>query len=183
MEKLTFRDVDSSTWGDLEALFSARGGPKHCWCMVWRPKPRGASKMGTEIRKTWLRDFVTRGVPIGIVGYIAGEPVAWCSIGPRPEHRRLGGPDDYRGEANAVWSLTCFFIKRAHRGNGRMAELIGAAIDSARRGGAVLVEAYPVEPDAPSYRFMGFTPIFTRAGFTEVGTAGFRRHVMRLHLG
>ncbi|MHA1549084.1 MAG: GNAT family N-acetyltransferase [Alphaproteobacteria bacterium] len=182
MDKLVFRDLDTSTWDDLETLFSAPGGPKHCWCMVWRPKPRGASKMGKEIRRTWLHAFVERGVPIGLLGYADDAPVAWCSIGPRAEHRRLGGPEDLQDEINAVWSLTCFYIQRSHRRTGRVSELIGAAVDYARRGGAVLVEAYPVEPDAPSYRFMGFTPVFTRAGFTEVGTAGFRRHVMRLHL-
>jgi hypothetical protein len=45
-----------------------------------------------------------------------------------------------------------------------------------------MVEAYPVAPDAPSYRFMGFVPVFEEAGFAEVGRAGTRRHVMRLSL-
>jgi hypothetical protein len=44
------------------------------------------------------------------------------------------------------------------------------------------VEAYPVDEAAPSYRFMGFVPVFAAAGFTEVGRAGTRRHVMRLNL-
>lgn len=30
---------------------------------------------------------------------------------------------------------------------------------------------------------MGFTSVFTEAGFTEVGREGKRRHVMRLTLG
>ena len=43
-----------------------------------------------------------------------------------------------------------------------------------------MIEAYPVDPASPSYRFMGFIPAFERAGFTEIGTAGTRRHIMRL---
>lgn len=48
--------------------------------------------------------------------------------------------------------------------------------------GATVVEAYPVEPDSPSCRFMGFESTFAAAGFQEVGTAGTRQRVMRLRL-
>jgi hypothetical protein len=63
-----------------------------------------------------------------------------------------------------------------------MNQLIQAAIDHSRGRGATVVEAYPVDPDSPSYRFMGFVPIFRAFGFEEVGIAGSRRHVMRLTL-
>jgi hypothetical protein len=46
-----------------------------------------------------------------------------------------------------------------------------------------VVEAYPVDADSPSYRFMGFVAPFEKAGFREVGRAGTRRHVMRRSLG
>ncbi len=179
---LTFRDVDTTTWDDLDTLFSSRGGPKYCWCMVWRPKPSGASKVSNDVRRGWLKAFVDRSVPIGILGYADDEPVGWCSIGPRPEHRRLGGPDDFADRPNAVWSLTCFYVKRALRGEGLSRQLLDAAIERARRGGAEVVEAYPVLPSSPSYRFMGVTTLFKRAGFEELGPAGTRRHVMRLAL-
>jgi hypothetical protein len=42
-----------------------------------------------------------------------------------------------------------------------------------------VIEAYPVDPDSPSYRFMGFVGVFAAAKFEEVGRAGRRRHVMR----
>nr|PZN92019.1 MAG: acetyltransferase [bacterium] len=44
------------------------------------------------------------------------------------------------------------------------------------------MEFHPVDPDSPSYRFMGFVRFFEAAGFREVGRAGSRRHVMRLDL-
>ena len=60
--------------------------------------------------------------------------------------------------------------------------LIAAAVEHARRKGASVVEAYPVDPDSPSYRFMGFVGTFEAMGFRAVGRAGTRRHVMRLIL-
>jgi hypothetical protein len=57
-------------------------------------------------------------------------------------------------------------------------QLIEAAADYAKRNGATVLEAYPVDPDSPSYRFMGFVPTFEAAGFEEIGRAGTRRHVM-----
>jgi len=60
--------------------------------------------------------------------------------------------------------------------------LIAAAVTHAKQSGATIVEAYPVPPDAPSYRFMGFVPVFIEAGFTDIGMAGTRRHVMRLEV-
>lgn len=162
-------------------LFESRGGPRHCWCIAWRPAPLAVRRGGAEARRAVLEGFVRAGTPIGILGYAAGEPVAWCSVAPRDSYRPLGGPEAREGEI--VWSIACFFVKRALRGRGMTAALIRAAVDHARRQGATVVEAYPVDPDAPSYRFMGFLESFAKAGFHEVGRAGTRRHVMRLTLG
>jgi len=60
--------------------------------------------------------------------------------------------------------------------------MLEAAIAYARDGGATIIEAYPVDPESPSYRFMGFVPALERLGFAPVGMAGSRRHVMRLPL-
>ena len=46
-----------------------------------------------------------------------------------------------------------------------------------------MVEAYPVDPDSPSYRFMGYVGSFEAMGFQAIGRAGTRRHVMRLSVG
>jgi GNAT superfamily N-acetyltransferase len=112
-------------------------------------------------------------------GISGAQPIAWCSIAPRESYRPLGGPE---GGHSRVWSLACFFIRREHRRHGLAGPLLRAAIDFAARGGATIVEAYPVDPDSPSYRYMGFVELFQKAGFEEVGRAGARRHVMRLNL-
>lgn len=122
---------------------------------------------------------IAAGTPIGLLGYIDEEPVAWCSIAPRSRYRRLvedGSSDE------GVWSLACFFVIRRLRRQGITQRIIAAAVGHAKSKGAKVVEAYPVAPDSPSYRFMGFVPAFENAGFTEAGRAGSRRYVFRLQV-
>lgn len=177
---MEIHEVDHDRWADLERLFESRGGPKACWCMVWRATPQESKHTDGASRKAALRRRVQEGVPVGLLAYQEGEPVAWCSIAPRPTYRWLGGPVDPAVDPDRVWSIVCFFVARHVRGNGVMAHLLGSAITHARRRGAAVVEAYPVDPDSPSYRFMGFVPTFEALGFHEVGRAGTRRHVMRM---
>jgi hypothetical protein len=34
--QFVFREVSHENWPDFAGLFESRGGPKSCWCMVWR---------------------------------------------------------------------------------------------------------------------------------------------------
>jgi GNAT superfamily N-acetyltransferase len=176
MQPITFHEVDASRWDDLERLFESRGGPKSCWCMVWRA---GAKTAKGPDRKAAMKRYVCEGVPIGLLGYSSGEPVAWCSIAPRTTYRDFGGPTNVSELPEDVWSLACFFIRRELRGKGLTKKIIEAAVQHAAKRGAKVVEAYPVEPGSPSYRFMGYLSTFSAAGFHEVGRAGTRRRVMR----
>ncbi|MDB4951581.1 MAG: GCN5-related N-acetyltransferase [Gemmatimonadetes bacterium] len=180
--RMVFHAVDRTRWADVERLFEGRGGPKSCWCMVWRATPAEARDTSGRARKAALHGRVEGGVPIGILGYVDGEPLAWCSVAPRDTYRRLDGAEAKEEDGERVWSIACFFIHRALRGQGAMNRLLAAAVEHARDQRATVVEAYPVDADSPSYRFMGFVPSFEAAGFREVGRAGTRRHVMRLAL-
>lgn len=173
-----FAVVDGDHWPDLERLFERRGGPHTCWCMVWRDMPSQARR-DKSAKKAELKRRVVEGIPVGILGYVDDQPVAWCSVGPRPSFRRLAD-DDLCAEADCVWSITCFFVNRRYRNQGLAGRLIDSAVSYARSNGADVVEAYPVDKSSPSYRFMGFIPQFERAGFVMVGTAGARRQVMQL---
>ncbi len=179
--KLVFREVTPERWPDMERLFEAPGGPKYCWCMVWRDMP-GVRRRDRSNKKAAMQARALGGEPVGILGYDNDQPVAWCSIAPRPTYRKLGGVQDPEEPPDSVWSLACMFIPRRLRGQGIAKQLVSAAVEQARSRGASVVEAYPVDPDSPSYRFMGVIPTFTGLGFEEVGRAGTRRHVMRLRL-
>src|SRR5438105_1505355 len=121
MPTLEFHEVDASRWDDFERLFEGRGGPKSCWCMIWRT---GAKSTKGPDRKAAIRQRVGDGIPIGLLGYLRGEPVAWCSIAPRPTFRELGGPDHVGDGPEQVWSLVCFFIRRELRGQGLTRQVI-----------------------------------------------------------
>jgi len=124
-----------------------------------------------------MRERVLGGTPVGLLAYRGDHPVAWCSVAPKATFERLGkGVGD---DIDAVWSITCFFVPRAERGQGLVGRLIDAAIDAARQHGARAVEAYPVDVDSPSYRFGGFVQTFARKQFKETGRLGTRRHIVR----
>ena len=149
--------------------------------MAWRATPDEvkAAPRGSD-RKPLMKSRVMDGTTVGLVGYLDGEPVAWVSIAPRDTYRDFGGPEAQKGEK--IWSLACMYVHRKLRGQGFGIQLIEAAQAYARKRGGNVLEAYPVDPKSPSYRFMGFVPAFERLGFTEIGRAGSRRHVMRLSL-
>jgi GNAT superfamily N-acetyltransferase len=146
--------------------------------MAWRKPDRKDELTGRANLKMAMSERVEAGVPVGLLGYIGCEPVAWCSVAPRSTHRRLvsDGSDE-----EGTWSITCFFIVKSQRRQGLGRLMLQAAVRHALESGAKVVEGYPVDPESPSYRFMGFVPTFEAAGFAECGRDGKRRHVMRLH--
>ncbi|MBE9099842.1 GNAT family N-acetyltransferase [Vacuolonema iberomarrocanum] len=176
--KLDFHPVTADRWGDFAQLFESKGGPHNCWCMVWRNNENRKTIPGKVGKKSSMKNRVDQGIPVGLLAYSDNEPIAWCSIAPRDTYKSLGGDET----KDCVWSLACFFIKRTFRNMGITSQLLTAAIDYAKENGAQYVEAYPVAPDSPSYRFMGFVSTFEKAGFQFVKSAGSRRNVMLLPL-
>ena len=178
---ISIKPVTRARWKDFEALFESPGAPKYCWCMAWRANREESDHRDGKSRKRFMKARVDAGVPVGLLAYAGREPVAWCSVAPKDTYRKLNDPDPDE-DAGRIWSIACFFVKREWRGRGLTARLVEAAAALARKKEAVALEAYPVDEDSPSYRFMGFVPFFKERGFGEIGRAGSRRHVMRLEL-
>jgi GNAT superfamily N-acetyltransferase len=178
-DSLTIREVTRETWHDFEKLFESKGGPKYCWCMAWRATPAEIKHADSADRKDQIAERVNSATPIGILGYLRSEPIAWCSIAPRSTFRGLvrnSGADE------GIWSITCFFVLRRLRRSNIATAMLSAAVKHAKRKGAKIVEGYPVDADSPSYRHMGFVSMFEDMGFLHRGREGSRRHVMRLSL-
>lgn len=181
-------EVDARRWPDFERLFESRGGPKWCWCRMFRADENGRMPHARADMKLAMFRKIESGARVGLLAYRDGEPVAWCSTAPRATFVHHGGPEPAPSrppgqteneDQDSVWSITCFYVKSSVRRRGMMSLLIEEAVRCARENGASVVEAYPVEFDAPSYRFCGFIPVFAAHGFEEVARAGLRRHVMR----
>src|SRR5687767_12851199 len=91
--KLKVAPVDKKNWKDFEALFESKGAPKYCWCMAWRMTKEELKSNTSANRKTFIKQRIASGTPIGLLGYLNNEPVAWCSIAPRESYQRLGGDE------------------------------------------------------------------------------------------
>ena len=173
---IRFVEVTQKTRGGFEDLFEQPGAPKYCWCMAWRHSSR--EHVQNDEKKRMMMALIDAGTPVGIHAELDGRTVGWCSVAPRETYRKLSKQQD--DTETGIWSIVCFYVPRALRGGGLASALLDAAIDHAFASGARIVEAYPVDEAAPSYRFMGFRDMFIARGFHDIGTAGTRRHVMRL---
>ncbi len=119
----------------------------------------------------------------GLLAYAGAAPVGWIAIEPRSAYPRLArsrvlAPVDER----PVWSITCFFVARSHRGKGLTRTLVEAAVRHARSRGGRIVEAYPVDPggdvsDARMYH--GAASTFRALGFEEVARRSRTRPIVR----
>jgi len=183
-DKVEFRPVTPENWHDFEKLFESRGGPKSCWCTVWRTvEASSTAERPVAAKKREMKRRISSGEPVGLLGYVDSEPVAWCSIAPRDTYRASMSDVMEGDETRNAWSIVCFFVSRPCRGQGLFQKLIKAAEAYAATKGATLLEGYPVDPDSPSYRFGGFLPAFEQAGYTHAGRKGTRRHFVRKVVG
>ena len=182
--KLSFAPLTEERWGDFERLFGERGACGGCWCMWWRLARGEFEKSKGVGNKRAMRQIVRAGQVPGILAYCDEEPVGWCAVGPREwypvlQRSRVLKPID----AKPVWAVTCFFVARDYRRRGVSAALLRAAVEHARRNGALIIEGYPVEPrkgQVPdAFAWMGLPSVFERAGFCEVARRSATRPIMR----
>jgi GNAT superfamily N-acetyltransferase len=177
-DEIVFRAVSAENWTDFESLFQKRGAPKSCWCTAWR-KIRADLKDDPSAKKHEMEKRIRGSEPVGILGYVNGDPIAWCSVAPRHTYRWSMADALEGDEHETIWSIVCFFVIGHFRGKGLFTPLIEAAEIHAAQSGATVLEAYPVDPDSPSYRFGGFLPTFEELGYKSVGGKGSRRYVVR----
>ena len=126
--------------------------------------------------------------PPGVVAFVDDDAVGWLQIGPRADApqwngaRRVSAPvrgadaDDAR-----VWATTCFYVKSSARGQGVSAALLKAGIAFAKKNGARVVEACPIDGAASAgAAYVGRSALFERAKFREVARRKPNRPLMRL---
>lgn len=185
--KLTVLPVTPDRWSDLEAVFTARGCSvaRGCWCMAYRrsgaQKPLSTSR--AKANRADLKALVDAGKSPGLIAYHNKVPVGWVSLAPRGEFAKLRRSPVMRPvDDKPVWSIVCFVVPSAHRGQGVAHGLLHGAIAYARKHGATLIEAYPVDKPARSSddaMWFGAKSMYDRAGFEEVARRKPTRPVVR----
>lgn len=179
--------VSKERWEDLEKLLGDRGGWQGCWCMRWRlARARFVSRRGTPNRQALHRE-IAAGQRTGIIAYRDGEPVGWCSVGPRENYPLLETSDLLaRVDDRAVWSITCLFVAKRARRQGVSVPLIRGAVAFAARNHADVVEAYPVIPMSEAMpvaaAMTGIYSAFKKAGFIEILRRVDVRPIMRFEI-
>lgn len=188
--KLTVAPLTPDRWPDLEAIFNARGCSvaRGCWCMAYRlsgsrgPLPAGTTR--AQANRAGLKALVDAGPPPGLIGYRGQVPVGWVSIGPRAAYAKLQrSPVMKPVDGQPVWSVICFVVPSEYRGQGVAQALLEAAVAYARKQGATLVEAYPVDKPVRSKDndlWFGAKSMYDHAGFTEVARRKPHRPVVRI---
>ncbi|RIX30042.1 GNAT family N-acetyltransferase [Amnibacterium setariae] len=178
---------------DLVAHALTGGGDgASCWCR-WLLETRRAFDAATrEERRTLLvRELEDAAVAPGLVLTVDGAAAGWVRVGPRVAQpgvlrtRVVRGGGAEPADDPEVWAVTCFVVRREHRGTGVAAALLDAAVGHAFAHGARVVEGYPVDraarPGATSAELWhGTAGLFVRAGFVETARPTPARPVMTL---
>lgn len=174
--KIETKELTPSMWDDVERLFGAKGACAGCWCMFWRlEEGETFDRVRGPAAKKRFKALVTKGRAHGILAYVDGEPVGWCSFDRRTDYPKLDRapslkvlPDE---PTEGVWSIPCFFIKAGWRGKGVARALLRAALRALKKHGATIAEGYPVQPGKggripAAFAWTGVPALFEPEGFT-----------------
>jgi ribosomal protein S18 acetylase RimI-like enzyme len=189
--KITIRPLTAARFGDLEAIFLARGCSiaRGCWCMYYRESGRPAVPPGAERaahRRAQLLALAGQDPPPGLIAYRGKVPVGWLAVAPREQFLKLRrSPVMKPVDDRPVWSIVCFVVPPEFRHQGVATALLAAAGAHARKYGATLLEAYPVdkaERGADEWLWHGAKSMYDKAGFVEVARRKPERPLVRLAL-
>lgn len=188
--KLTVAPLTPKRWSDLEAIFKAKGCSvaRGCWCMAYRlsgsRKPPPAGMTHAQANRASLKALVDAGNVPGLIGYRGKVPVGWVSIGSGEEYARLKRSSVMKPvDEQPVWSVICFVVPAEHRGQGVAQALLEGAVAYAKKQGAKLVEAYPVDKPGRSkddLMWFGAKSMYDNAGFKEIARRKPQRPIVRL---
>jgi GNAT superfamily N-acetyltransferase len=183
--------VTPDRFEDFADVVNPRRRPVACWCLSHRLRAPEIAELGGGSREQAMRRLCEREHPPGVVTYLDGVPVGWCSISPRSEIPRLQASKLIRPVDDVpVWSIICVVVRSGHRRKGVTQHLLEGALAYAAEQGAPAVEAHPVDPPGRmdlTMAFVGTRAMFERVGFEVVGTTdavagGLPRFVMRRDL-
>jgi ribosomal protein S18 acetylase RimI-like enzyme len=148
-----------------------------------QPQPR-AGTTRAQANKAQLKALVDSGRPPGLIGYRGKVPVGWVSIGPREDYAKLArSPVMKPVDDKPVWSVICFVVPSEYRNQGVARALLAGAVAYAKKCGAKLIEAYPVDKARRShddFMWFGAKAMYDKAGFSEVARRKPHRPVVRL---
>jgi ribosomal protein S18 acetylase RimI-like enzyme len=193
--RFTTKELSPKTWPDFVKLFAQKCGWQHCWCVhfhcphalpksEWLPTRAQRALRNRRIKKA----LVEKDQAHGILVYVDGKPAGWCQYGRSEELPRIDTNRNYRAcrhkqDELQLWRITCFVVDRKFRRRGVAGAALCAALDSIKKRGGGVVEAFPVSDwEGKSFGNMstgGTVSMFKKEGFKQVGPFGTTNVVMR----
>jgi GNAT superfamily N-acetyltransferase len=189
---ITVRPANEASWADLETVLGpARCHGGQCYCQRFKIPGRQWGAVSDAERADRLHAQISSDPTTGLVAFLDGEPVGWCSVEPRTAYPNLltsrvpwtGRAEDKTDDG--VWVVACLVVRMGFRRRGISGVLAAAAVDFARERGARALEAYAMitEPGREitwGELHVGSVGIFADAGFVEVSRPSKRRVVLRV---
>lgn len=177
MVTITTEVATTARWDDVQHALTGGGDGADCQCIWPMLSNKDWDETTTSQRTEMLRTEIAEGPPPGLIAYVDGEAAGWIRIGPRTRQARIlrtrmiATASEEPLDDDSVWAVTCFVVRREHRGSGLNLELLRAAVDYAGAAGARIIEGYPVDTGGEKKRtndlFHGTLATFLAAGFTE----------------
>lgn len=179
MANITIEPATADRFDDAQHALTGGGDGRSCQCQWWTITNAEFQATPIEQRQAMLHDEMQVAPPPALIAYVDGEAAGWVRVGPRTRQIRLGRTRNFTAHSeepwddDAVWAVSCFVVRKEFRRQGLNARLLEAAVDFARAGGARVIEAYPVDPDAGKKipvndLYHGVLSTFERAGFREI---------------
>lgn len=187
-EGISVKEVTTANFCDLETLFGPSGAYYGCWCMYRRLTPKDFENSSPEERKEKMHSLVESGEIPGLILYETGVPTGWVSVAPVEQFNGLVSPHRRKQkEKSGLWTISCFFVEKKHRGKGYMTKLLDQAIEYARKRGGTGLIASPMsvhERTDTALLYTGKVSTFQKLGFEEIKNAKNKknRKVMILNL-
>ena len=166
MPAITTALASPGVWDDIQHALSGGGDGRSCQC-VW-PVLMNKDWQTTDLdqRTALFQQEVASDRPPGIIAYVDGEAAGWVLGRTRNIIASTREPLD----DESVWAVSCFVVRKQHRGKGLNATLLAAAVDFARDQNARVIEGYPIDTAKADVRvndlFHGALSTFLAAGFT-----------------
>lgn len=193
MSHIVIAPATADRFDDAQHALTGGGDGKSCQCQWWMiPNAEFQRSTVDERRGLLRRELEDDGPAPALIAYVDGEAAGWVRVAPRPAQVRIGRTREIASHTPlplddpGVWAISCFVVRREHRGRGLNTTLLSAAIDHARAHGAHTLEAYPYDTSAATQTtnqlYKGVLSVFEAAGFTVAARPKPDRAIVTLDL-
>ncbi len=172
----TVHPLDASTWDAFAELVERNNGIfGGCWCIGYHPE---CGRRDISYRATKEERVRSDRAHAALVLDEADLAQGWCQYGSPQELSNIKHRRAYDKDAPPLpdWRVTCFYVDKAHRGQGIARTALEGALDQIAAAGGGLVEAIPEVTEgreAPGrFLFSATVELFEDYGFTRVRQVG-----------